>query len=226
MRWSALALVAACSPAQVGDLPGDGAGTDAVGVDTGDDGAGDGGVAGDSGAPDDSAPPGDSGESGTPASCAELGPVAFELGTGEEDFEALTEGQTLAMVHGPQGGWHLTMAVHGANTDQFVSLEYRVVDVQSQTTITAMDPFAVNVALVPPVLGTWGCEGSYTGLLGILDFTALGGGETAWEVLACRTVSLQATLYDAGGGALASDAVEVVVMPDPRDVDSPPYICP
>ncbi len=36
---------------------------------------------------------------------------AVEIGTGELDFESLVEGQELAIIEGPQGGFHLLSAI-------------------------------------------------------------------------------------------------------------------
>jgi len=38
--------------------------------------------------------------------CAQPEP-AFELGTGELEFEALADGDEILVIHGPQGGYHL-----------------------------------------------------------------------------------------------------------------------
>jgi hypothetical protein len=52
------------------------------------------------------------------------GAGAFDLGTGEKCFEALTEGQTITMIEGPQGGYHLWMAVGCTDCVQPAHLRY------------------------------------------------------------------------------------------------------
>jgi hypothetical protein len=37
--------------------------------------------------------------------------AVLEIGTGEEGFEPLGDPPEVELVHGPQGGWHLTMAM-------------------------------------------------------------------------------------------------------------------
>ncbi|MCB9666088.1 MAG: hypothetical protein H6732_18415 [Alphaproteobacteria bacterium] len=161
--------------------------------------------------------------------CGEPGAPVLEVGTGEETFEALTEGQDLAMVHGAQGGWHLPVAVRAAHVPQFVRLTYRVVDLGTGVTITSQDPLALNVALVPEVLGSWACSGEYPNLFAYLDFSTLGASDTdadPWMSLDGRRVRLEASIASSAGDALASAAVEVVARPDPCDPDPPAPACP
>lgn len=161
--------------------------------------------------------------------CGVAGLPVLEVGTGEDAFEALTEGQDLAMVHGAQGGWHLPVALRAVHVPQFVKLTYRVVDVLSGVTVTTSDPLALNVALVPETLGTWACRGEYPNLFAYLDFGPLGGTDTdqdPWTLLSGRTVRLEATLAAADGAPLAQDSATVVVRPDPCDANPGQGACP
>lgn len=45
------------------------------------------------------------------------GTPRVELGTGELDFEALTPGQEIEVIRGPQGGYHLLASVRTQNLD-------------------------------------------------------------------------------------------------------------
>ncbi|MEM6926099.1 MAG: hypothetical protein AAF602_04155 [Myxococcota bacterium] len=54
------------------------------------------------------------------AGCAEpmiSGPTALEVGTGQFDFETVEEAQRLPMVQGPQGGYHVWVALRARNLD-------------------------------------------------------------------------------------------------------------
>jgi hypothetical protein len=52
------------------------------------------------------------GTGGAPPACdPPSSPIAFELGTGEKCFERLTPGGTVPMMEGPQGGYHLWVAL-------------------------------------------------------------------------------------------------------------------
>jgi len=69
---------------------------------------------------------------GAPDICnpADAGPPVLELGTGETAFTPITDGQTLKLVTGPQGGHHLWISLRIKNLQQ----------VGSTTTITAVEP--------------------------------------------------------------------------------------
>ncbi len=49
--------------------------------------------------------------------------TAAQIGTGTDEWEPLTEGQELSIIHGPQGGYHLVTAVLFDNMDSFVEIE-------------------------------------------------------------------------------------------------------
>ena len=42
---------------------------------------------------------------------------AFELGTGELEFEALEDGDEILVIHGPQGGYHLLGSLRSAGIE-------------------------------------------------------------------------------------------------------------
>ena len=58
---------------------------------------------------------------GAVVDCAEE-PMTLELGTGVREFELLTDGDPVVMVHGPQGGWHVDITGALTNTGQEVGL--------------------------------------------------------------------------------------------------------
>lgn len=52
------------------------------------------------------------------------GELAIELGTGEWQFEPLVDGQSVRLVHGAQGGWHVWTSVRTTGVDpEHVRLE-------------------------------------------------------------------------------------------------------
>jgi hypothetical protein len=157
-------------------------------------------------------------------------PVAgmLEVGTGgtmgEIDCDAfvpVAEGDPLAMVHGPQGGWHLDVSIRGTGLPERVVFDVRLVDVQTGTVVSFLDPIRTRVRLVPDPAGeAWTGRGCYLGVQGILDFTSMGadpGDPDRYQVLVDRTVRVEATLSTDDG--TWSDAVEVLVRPDPCDAD-------
>jgi hypothetical protein len=61
---------------------------------------------------------------------ANAGPPVVQVGTGQTDYQPLTDGQTVQMEQGPQGGHHIWIAVRQENLKQ----------TGSTTTITSVQP--------------------------------------------------------------------------------------
>lgn len=163
-------------------------------------------------------------------SCLERWPEG-ELGTGEDAFEPVVEGQVLPLVFGPQGGWHLTAGIRARNVPQFVSLRLEVEHVGSGLPV---GDSSVNVALVSPT-GTWACEGEIWGLQGRIDaqlysafVDASGLPEDArpYETLCGEEARMRVTLRTPGAEPIELLRREVVVVverdPNQRDRDGEP----
>lgn len=154
-------------------------------------------------------------------------PAVITVGTGEDDFIALTAGQDLEMVHGPQGGWHQTTAVRIENTTQFVRLRVTLTDVASGAVVS---DYPFNVALTPDPLGAWTCSGTHVNMLSILDFSAVdpdtgGPGDSGdtdaqgdeWLALCGKDLDIAITAELPDGEPLGSATVRVKSQPDPSD---------
>ena len=46
------------------------------------------------------------------------------VGTGDDSFVPLEEGDPVMMVHGPQGGWHMLGSVQVAHTTEVVNIRF------------------------------------------------------------------------------------------------------
>lgn len=60
-------------------------------------------------------------------------PKTYELGTGEACFERLTAGQTIPVMNGPQGGYHLWTAIGCSDCGATANVRYGVKDPMTQT---------------------------------------------------------------------------------------------
>jgi len=152
--------------------------------------------------------------------CVTQQPV-IRVGTGEAAFESLTAGQVVEMVHGAQGGWHVTAALSAQYSPQFVRYQLVVTDVATGV-VLSLDrvPLEANIGLVPPVLGQpWACAGFYANIEGRLDFRGVDDDEVVvvWEELCGRRVRLDMSLRTPAGELLGSDSVEIILQPDPED---------
>jgi hypothetical protein len=74
-------------------------------------------------------------------------PVAFEAGGGQTCFARLTQGQTVTVLQGPQGGWHLWLAVSCVGCDAKTTIEYGVKDPATKTWFASTSPQKVSVDL-------------------------------------------------------------------------------
>lgn len=72
---------------------------------------------------------GEGGQGPTPASCDPPADAAdFELGTGELCFERVTAGQEVPLYAGPQGGYHLFLAIGCTDCGAQALVMYTIVD--------------------------------------------------------------------------------------------------
>ncbi len=70
-----------------------------------------------------------------------------EVGTGEFQFETLSDGDVVTMVHGPQGGWHIWTSVvtHGSEPEVRIRPAIEAPDLGIRVTDPDLESF---VALV------------------------------------------------------------------------------
>lgn len=74
--------------------------------------------------------------SGAESCVAPPDPAVFELGTGDTCFERLTPGQTIPVIGGPQGGYHLWTSLGCRDCPAKTILEYGVKDADTGEWLT------------------------------------------------------------------------------------------
>lgn len=177
----------------------------------------------------------DTEDTGSIDSDTDLPEPVIELGSGLwggtpscTDFVAVPDGGDLAMTHGPQGGWHVDLAVRGQDVPELLSLTLRLLDVQTGSAVTSLDPITTNVRLVgddPPA--PWTGAGCYLGVRAVLDLASLGAppAEAPWTTLTGRT--MRAEVSAIGDGLTLVDTMSFVMRPDPCDDDltAPGCLC-
>lgn len=63
------------------------------------------------------------------------GPTSIEVGTGQFDYEPVTEGQELPIVEGPQGGYHVWLGLRARNLDpRNLRIDSQLFDAESDDT--------------------------------------------------------------------------------------------
>ncbi|NUP09445.1 MAG: hypothetical protein HOW73_25610 [Polyangiaceae bacterium] len=87
---------------------------------------------------------GEGGEGGggpTPTECdAPDTPGTFEIGTGEACFERISEGATISQMNGPQGGYHLWLAVGCADCGAEIQVRYSLLDPETMMPLDGTYP--------------------------------------------------------------------------------------
>jgi hypothetical protein len=78
---------------------------------------------------------------------APASPAPFEAGQGETCFGRLTPGQTVTVLQGPQGGYHIWFAVSCVGCDAKTTIEFGVKDPATMTWFKDTSPQKVSVDL-------------------------------------------------------------------------------
>jgi hypothetical protein len=188
----------------------------ATGAGNGDDPdpADDPGPPGDTGPGEDTGPGDDTGpgEDTGPHSCFDE-PVKIDVGTGENTYEPLIEGQPITMVHGPQGGWHILGSVRAHNTDAIITVHFTVT--HDDSGVNVVDN-TYRVALVPD----GECSGYFPGMFGYLEVSGLAEGEldTPPELMGSDSLTMTMDVVDFSG-RVGSAQLTVRAQLDPADVE-------
>jgi hypothetical protein len=151
-----------------------------------------------------------------PVDCETADPTAV-IGTGEYEWESLSPGDEITMVHGPQGGWHILGSVRIDAMYENVEIHYTITDVPSGHVVSDNNYFVQQVPLD-------GCEGEVIGRYGYLnDYDELvsGKADTPWEILACHEVTLAMSIADRTWKKLVEASIDVIAVPDPVDSTVP-----
>lgn len=146
------------------------------------------------------------GAAGAPACVTPPEPQVFETGTGQQCFERLTPGQVVPMIQGPQGGFHLWLAIGCADCAASTLVEIGVKDMATGTFYPGYP--GPQKQVIQPSPGPWGQRAGLT--------APLPG--TAWDPesqLAKGThVLLSASVLDLQTSAVIHGADVEVVLGD------------
>jgi len=155
----------------------------------------------------------DTDDTGGPVDCTSLEP-RVEIGSGETTFESLGENDSVMMVHGPQGGWHMLGSVRVHNMDPIIEVHFTIHDEASGAI------FSDNLYRVA-VVQDGECTGYYPGMYGYLDVTDMAT-ETADrppEVLGVSPVVMTMEISDFAGREKTT-TLRVMTELDPADVET------
>jgi hypothetical protein len=92
----------------------------------------------------------------TGCSDVDSGPPWIELGAGLDSFRSLSEGDSLSLVHGAQGGWHIDLALRfGGFGPDGVHLSYSASDPENGDELSFVTEALLQERLVSPVDQGW-----------------------------------------------------------------------
>lgn len=196
-----LALLPACGSSDDTTSPAS-TGTGGAAGSSGAGGSATGGTAGAGGSSAGSA--GNAGAAGAAACDTPPQPQTFELGTGQSCFQRLTSGQTVDVVQGPQGGYHLWLAFGCADCGATPFVEFGVKDKATGTFYPGMA--GAQKLFVEASPGPWGQRAGLTAFLPGITW------DQTSQLPKGTHVVLSASVLDMGTNAvLHSQDVEVVL---------------
>jgi len=153
-------------------------------------------------------------DSATTALDADVDPVCDEtpaiyIGTGEEAFEPLSEGDEVPIISGPQGGWHIWQSIETYNLGVIADTHLSIT--LASTGETVSDGRYLVGLLEDEEME---CRNYYFGLFGFLDIDDLAykDCDTPPELLGYREVCLNVEVTDEHG-VEASDSRCVLAVP-------------
>lgn len=146
--------------------------------------------------------------------------LSVEIGTGALAYEPLEDGDTVTIVHGPQGGWHIETGAIVSATAQEVSILPRIVvpslgDVQiggdQQPQFQALTLYDAAV-----------CSGQFYGVRAFVDDLEPPPDGLTYQEFICSLEGLElefsVEVSELGADGIGSDSVTVVAALDSSDV--------
>jgi hypothetical protein len=203
-----LVALAGC-PAPSDDDPTDTPATDAPGTDSPDSDT-------DDGRPDTDGGPGDAcvpEPARVDDACLTTGTPTITPGIGERAYEPIEAGAHLAMVNGPQGGWHVTASAFAENLPQRSTVRFVLIH---DATGTVISDSTSNLAF-RPTEGEWACEGSVYNVQAVIDpglVPSASPGARIWTSLCGVPLTLRVEVSKEGA-CLAEGERSFIVQPDP-----------
>lgn len=145
------------------------------------------------------------------AACTDS-PPGLTIGTGEYEWEDLSEGDEVTMVHGPQGGWHMLGSARIDNTDSVVRIRFNIWLKESGLVISENN-YTVQM------IRDQDCSGYYPGMYGYINYKEFreDDDDLPPTMYGYQTVVMEMQATDLEDRT-ASTTLEVVAVPDPVDL--------
>jgi len=161
---------------------------------------------------------GDGGNDTGPSGPCDEGPATVDPGVGEFTLEVLNGGESVNMVHGPQGGWHVDTAALIGNTGDVVQIVPSLLLTESGESIAGVGQVAETIALA--AYDDEICEGNIVAIRAYVDDVQH---PAPYSDHICslegKEVELTLTVTDVVTGDSGSGSVEFILHIDPNDAD-------
>jgi len=143
--------------------------------------------------------------------CASGEPI-IEIGTGEEEFESINNGDNIEIIHGTQDGHHILGSLRTKNTTEIAAIRFQIIPLSDGISISDQ---TYRLMMLPDGTGepcAWTTVGMYA-YLGRID-----PGEAPFLL---NPVVFKMDLVDDNGREV-SQSLEVIPFIEPADHSTPP----
>ncbi|HHO51761.1 MAG TPA: hypothetical protein ENK18_13015 [Deltaproteobacteria bacterium] len=151
-------------------------------------------------------PPGSTptGDTATPPATCATAEAELQVGTGVDTFQLLEDLDEVELVFGPQGGYHITIAVRACHMASPLTLHIEIFDELSSVAVS-------DVGYLAATLDVGDCCGERVDMPGFLDTSAVPGigDQDPGSYLDGKEVSIVLSATDELGNE-ASDTVQVI----------------
>ncbi len=155
-------------------------------------------------------------DSAVPEGPCEEGPVTVTAGVGEVQLQLLTGGETVQMVHGPQGGWHVDTAALIGGSGEVVQIIPAINLTESGLSIAGIEQVPQTVALA--AYDDTVCEGNIIKIRALIDDV---DHPVPYSNYICsldgKEVELTQTVTDVVTGNIGTGTARFILRIDPAD---------
>ena len=144
------------------------------------------------------------------------GPTVVEPGVSEFELQLLTGGESISMVHGPQGGWHVDTAAMVHGTGDVIQIIPSLILTENGESIAGLEQVPETVAL--GAYDDQTCQGSVIAIRAYVDDVQR---DPPYSDFICtlhgRDVDLTLTVTDVVTGNVGTGSASFRLLRDPAD---------
>ena len=152
----------------------------------------------------------------TDGGACDQGPTVVEPGVGEFELQLLSGGESISMVHGPQGGWHVDTAAMVRGTGDVIQIIPSLILTENDESIAGLEQIPETVAL--GAYDASACEGTVIAIRAYVDDVER---DFPYSDFICmlhgREVEMTLTVTDVVSGEVGTGVATFTLLRDPAD---------